>query len=222
MTSWVDTKAQLTQRQNDIATYVAGQMNQDITALNKSITSYIQSGGVSTGETNPDYDNINTLTQRLTLFKTQIIQLNTDLSTAIQTQGQNSDMEALLQKNGDLQKQIATAESKKQELSQDAGSAKVRDQVLRAKDTTINHRQVYLLGHALRPASIPYIWGLSVLFIGVAVLMLYYYSPIEPVPTEVIIAFMMEQFYNPWLWISLLGAASIVILFLILNIMKLI
>ena len=78
MTSWVDTKAQLTQRQNDIATYVAGQMNQDITALNKSITSYIQSGGVSTGETNPDYDNINTLTQRLTLFKTQIIQLNTD------------------------------------------------------------------------------------------------------------------------------------------------
>jgi hypothetical protein len=130
-------------------------------------------------------------------------------------------MEGLLQKNGDLQKQIAAAQTKKKELSEDAGSALVRDQALRTKDTRINNRQVYMLGHPLRPASIPYLWGLSILFIGIAVLMLYYYSPIQIPPTEVIVAFFIEQFYNPWLWISLLGAASIVILFLILHVMNL-
>jgi hypothetical protein len=222
MSSWIDTKAKLTQRQNDIATYVAGQMNQDITALNMAISGYIQKGGVSTGESNLDYDTINTLTQRLTLYKNQIIQLNKDVTAAIQAQGSSSDMEGLLQKNGELQKQIATAQTKKQELSQDAGNAKVRDEALRSKDTHINNRQVYLIRHPLRPASIPYLWGLSVLFIGIAVLMLYYYSPIQLPSTELIIAFLIEQFYNPWLWISLLGAACTVILFLILDIMKLI
>ena len=49
--------------------------------------------------------------------------------------------------------------------------------------------------------------------------MLYYYSPIQIPPTEIIIAILMEQVYNPWMWGSLLGAASIVIVFLILRIM---
>jgi hypothetical protein len=61
MSSWIDTKAKLTERQNDIATYVAGQMNQDITALNQAIAAYIQKGGVGPGDSNPDYDTINTL-----------------------------------------------------------------------------------------------------------------------------------------------------------------
>jgi len=222
MASWVDTKAQFTKRQDDIATYVAGQMNQDITALNQAITAYIQGGGVAMGESNPNYDTINTLSQRLTLYKTQIIALNKELASAIQTQGTSSDMEGLLQKNGELQKQIATAQAKKQELSEDAGSALVRDQALRTKDTRINNQQVYLLGRPLRPASIPYLWGLSILFIGIAVLMLYYYSPIQIPPTEIVIAILMEQIYNPWMWASLVGAASIVILFLILRIMNLI
>ena len=219
MSSWVDTKAQFTKRQDDIATYVAGQMNQDITALNQAIATYIQKGGVGPGDSNPDYDTINTLSQRLALYKTQIITLNKDLATAIQTQGNSSDMEGLLQKNGELQKQIATAQTKKQELKEDAGSALVRDQALRTKDTRINNQQVYLLGRPLRPASIPYLWALSILFIGIAVLMLYYYSPIQIPPTEIIIAILMEQVYNPWMWGSLLGAASIVIVFLILRIM---
>ena len=220
--AWVDTKAQFTKRLNDIATYVAGQMNQDITALNQAIATYIQKGGVAAGDSNPDYDTINTLSQRLALYKTQIITLNKDVTAAIQSQGTSSDMEGLLQKNGELQKQIATAQTKKQELSEDAGSALVRDQALRAKDTRINNRQVYLLGRPLRPASIPYLWGISILFIGIAVLMLYYYSPIQIPSIEFITAVLIEQFYNPWLWISLLGAASIVILFLILRIMNLI
>ena len=221
MTSWIDTKAQFMTRQNDIATYVAGPMNQDITALNRAIASYIQKGGTNTGPTNPDYDTINTLSQRLALFKTQIIQLNKDVAVAIKSQGLDSDMDGLLQKNGDLQKQIAAAQEKKKELSDDAGSALVRDQSLRTKDTRINNRQVYLLGHPLRPASIPYLWGLSILFIGIAVLMLYYYSPIHIPPNEVIMTILLEQFYNPWMWITLLSASSIVILFLILRIMNL-
>jgi hypothetical protein len=220
--SWIDTKATFTQRQNDIATYVSGQMNQDITALNGAISNYIQSGGVAPGENNPDYDTINELSKRLALYKSQIVQLNKEVSTAIQNQGENSDMEALLQKNGELQKQIAKAETLKTELREDAGNAKVRDQALRTRDTNINNRQVYLLGHPLRPASIPYLWGLSILFIGIAVLMLYYYSPIQFPNTEDVIPILIEQFYNPWLWISLLGAASIIILFLILRVANLI
>ena len=219
--SWMDKKETFTKRHDDIATYVSGQMNEDITTLNLKIVNYIQSGGVAKGDTNTDYSEIDRITKQIALYKNQIVNLNKEVATAIKEQGENSDMEALLQKNGELQKQIAKAETQKGELHEDAGNAKVRDQALRTKDTNINNRQVYLLGHPLRPASIPYLWGLSILFIGIAVLMLYYYSPIPFPSSEDLIPILIEQFYNPWLWISLLGAASIIILFLILKVMNL-
>ena len=217
----MDKKETFTKRHDDIATYVSGQMNEDITTLNLKIVNYIQSGGVAKGDTNTDYSEIDRITKQIALYKNQIVNLNKEVATAIKEQGENSDMEALLQKNGELQKQIAKAETQKGELHEDAGNAKVRDQALRTKDTNINNRQVYLLGHPLRPASIPYLWGLSILFIGIAVLMLYYYSPIPFPSSEDLIPILIEQFYNPWLWISLLGAASIIILFLILKVMNL-
>ena len=219
--SWMDKKETFTKRHDDIATYVSGQMNEDITTLNLKIVNYIQSGGVAKGDTNTDYSEIDRITKQIALYKNQIVNLNKEVATAIKEQGENSDMEALLQKNGELQKQIAKAETLKGELHEDAGNAKVRDQALRTKDTNINNRQVYLLGHPLRPASIPYLWGLSILFIGISVLMLYYYSPIPFPSSEDLMPILIEQFYNPWLWISLLGASSIIILFLILKVMNL-
>jgi len=220
--SWVDSKAQFTSRQNDIATYVSGQMNQDLSTLSNAISSFIQKGGVTTSDNNPDYDTINSITQTINTYKNQIIQLNKEVANSIQTLQTNNDMDGLLQKNGELQTQIDAALKANKELSVDAGSALARDQVLRAKNTHINNGQVYLLGHPLRPASIPYLWGLSILFIGIAVLLLYYYSPFASVPTEVLIAMIYEQIYNPWMWASLLGAASIVLLFLILRFIGLI
>jgi hypothetical protein len=218
--SWIDTKTKFTNRQNDIATYVSGQMNQDITALNKALASYIEKGGVTASSNNPDYDTINTISQRIAVYKNQIIQLNKEVAIAIRNQETNNDIDGLLHKNGELQKQIDAAIIKNKELSEDAGSAVVRDQALRAKNTAINSGQVYLLGHPLRPASIPYLWGLSVIFIGIAVIMLYYNVP--TLNTEALLAIVVQQIYNPWLWVSLLGAASIVIVFLILGIMGII
>jgi len=220
--SWVESKTKFTSRQDDIATYVSGKMNEDLSALGDAVSSFIQKGGVTASDENPDFNTINLISQTINTYKNQIVQLNKDVTNTIQTLQSNSDMDALLQKNGELQKQIDEAQKNNKELSVDAGSALARDQVLRAKSTHINNGQVYLLGHPLRPASIPYLWGLSILFIGIAVLLLYYYSPLQSIPTEVLIAMIYEQIYNPWMWASLLGAASIVILFLILGIMGLI
>jgi len=39
----------------------------------------------------------------------------------------------------------------------------------------------------LRPASIPFLWALSVLFIGIAVLIFYMFNPFELTPSNAII-----------------------------------
>jgi len=197
-------------------------MPTDIQNLNTAISKYIQKGGISSATGDADYATIQRITEILANKKTQIIKLNHDITAAIRTLASNSDIDGLLTANGALQQQIATATSRHGELEQDMGTAIVRDKMLRTKDTHINNRQVYLLGHPLRPASIPYLWALSILFIGFAILMLYFYSPIELPSIEFIINFTFEVLYNPWFWASLFGAASIVILFLVLRLMSLI
>jgi hypothetical protein len=126
-------------------------------------------------------------------------------------------MDGLLQQNGQLQQKIAAAQKRYDEILQEAATADARNKNLRTSDTHITAHQVFLLGRPLRPASIPYLWALSVLFISISVLFLYYYSPITIPPLFIIIQMATDIIYSPWLWASLFGIASIVILFLVLR-----
>ena len=73
------------------------------------------------------------------------------------------------------------------QLADDEKTARLRVELLRSKDATITNHQVFLLGRPLRPASIPFLWALSVLFIGIAVLIFYMFNPFELTPSNEII-----------------------------------
>jgi hypothetical protein len=73
------------------------------------------------------------------------------------------------------------------QLADDEKTARLRVELLRSKDSTITNHQVFLLGRPLRPASIPFLWALSVLFIGIAVLIFYMFNPFELTPSNEII-----------------------------------
>jgi hypothetical protein len=70
------------------------------------------------------------------------------------------------------------------ELSDDEKTAKLRVDLLRSKDSNITNQQVFLLGRPLRPASIPLLWALSVLFIGIAILIFYMFNPFDLAPSN--------------------------------------
>lgn len=214
MTDWISQKAAFNDSFNKIQTYISSQLNADITAVTAALEDYIDTSGNNAAAATT----IDTKMATIKQWKSKIIELNNSVSNSIKEYASTNDMDSLLQQNGQLQQQIAAAEKRYDELLQDASTADARNRNLRSSDTQISTHQVFLLGRPLRPASIPYLWTLSVLFICTALLLFYYYSPINIPPLYIIITILTDLFYNPWLWICLFGMASIVILFLVLRI----
>jgi len=73
------------------------------------------------------------------------------------------------------------------ELSADEQTAKLRVELLRTRDVNVTNHQVFLLGRPLRPASIPLLWALSVLFIGSALLIFYMFNPFDLSPSNALL-----------------------------------
>jgi len=73
------------------------------------------------------------------------------------------------------------------ELSADEQTAKLRVELLRTRDVDVTNHQVFLLGRPLRPASIPLLWALSVLFIGIALLIFYMFNPFDLSPSNALL-----------------------------------
>jgi hypothetical protein len=73
------------------------------------------------------------------------------------------------------------------ELSADEQTAKLRVELLRTRDVDVTNHQVFLLGRPLRPASIPLLWALSVLFIGSALLIFYMFNPFDLSPSNALL-----------------------------------
>jgi hypothetical protein len=127
-----------------------------------------------------------------------------------------------VQDNTVLQQQVDLLTTKRNSLQEDAEVAELRDNVLRSGNGSVSNHQVYLLGRPLRPATIPYLWALSVLFIGIATLIFYMFYPFTVPPLDVILFDLYLLFSSPWIWSILFGLASVVILFLSLRIANLI
>lgn len=104
------------------------------------------------------------------------INTNTEnlINTCVQT---NPDYKSAMDKTTRLEDEI-------RELSADEQTAKLRVELLRTKDVNLTNHQVFLLGRPLRPASIPLLWALSVLFIGIAVLVFYMFNPFDLSPSN--------------------------------------
>jgi hypothetical protein len=130
----------------------------------------------------------------------------------------NDPIDVITQKNPALQKDVLKLTQERDSLLEDQQVAELRDNVLRSGNTAISNHQVYMLGRPLRPASMPYLWTLSVLFIGLAVLILYMFFPFRAIPFDILLFDIMLFFKNPKVWATLFGLASIVIAFLVLHI----
>ena len=139
-------------------------------------------------------------------------------------------MGRILLENGNLQSQVSSLEVKVKESEDDVKSAELRDELLRSQDRNITKHQVFMLGRPLRPNTIPYLWALSILLIGVSLLVFQTQGPslMEPLfiwlsasaasSASSASSASTSYFMDSRVWMILAGALAIVILFLSLRV----
>lgn len=103
-------------------------------------------------------------------------------------------------------------------LQKEEKEARLRLELLRSSHSTVTNHQVFLLGRPLRPASIPLLWALSVLFIGIAALIFYTFSPFEIIPSNYILFQIYLFLINPYFIASALLIAVISVIVATLHI----
>ena len=218
MASWPERRAEFVKVFELINTYVQNNLMTDLVKLSVGLSSYVQSGGVSNDPSqDPNYAQITQNSQQIQAMKGALVELNQELSTAIRTHASDNDINGLLAENGKLQQVIQDTQKKKEDTAADAKAAELRDEVLRTREHNVTKHQLFLLGRPLRPGSIPYLWALSALFVGLGLLLVAMTFPTFSVSNELEGMDMTDILSQPAVWGSLLGAAGIVILFLSLN-----
>ena len=107
----------------------------------------------------------------------------------------------------------------------DVDTALARDEALRTRNRKGNRHTLYLLDRPVRRGMVPYLWALSVLFVGVGVLLFYWLKPALLLPVggwgmnaSSVLGMLSDIFSNRYTWMALFGASTIVILFLSLKI----
>ena len=220
--SWTEQRSVFQKRFDDLSQENVQAL---ITELNKAIGNYISKSGLSQDpNNNPDYNAITELMTKLDTIKQKYSDLNDEIVKYISTQSKYYDLGDLLTQNGELQKQITRINQIKDEMRVDVESAVARDELLRSRNTKITRHELFILDRPVRRGLIPYLWVISVLFIGVGLVIFKMMMPsfglsATSVNTNASITMsVMEFFTNKFVLISLLVSALIVILFLSLKI----
>ena len=218
MASWPERRAKFVQAFEAVSSYVQNNLQTDIQNLTAALANYVQAGGVSNDPgQDPNYTTITQTSQKIQAVKTTMMELNQELSTAILSHAKDNDINGLLAENGLLQQVIQDTHKTKQDTEADAKAAELRDEVLRTREHAVSKHQLFLLGRPLRPVTIPYLWALSVLFIGIGLLLVAMAFPSLNIANQVEETDLMETLGQPVVWGSLLGACGIAVLFLSLN-----
>lgn len=215
--SWIEKRAQFDEHNNQLA-----QKNIQglITKLKQSISNYVEKTG---NERNVAYQAVVDQIKELNDIKNQYFKLNEDIMSYLENESKDPSLSELLQENGEIQRQIQRLSKIGDEIHIDVESALARDELLRSRDTNINSHTLYLLDRPVRRGSVPYLWVLSILFIGVGILFFYQLSPPINVSSSYnqsvsTLTVIIDFFTNTKVLGSLLIAALIVILFLSLKI----
>jgi hypothetical protein len=225
--SWIDERAKFQARFDSLS-----QQNIQglISDLKKATNNYISTGGLSQdANNNPNYNTILKLTAKAEEIKQGYAMLNDDIIRYLTQHGKNTDLTTILTENGELQKHIKRLEKVLEEMKVDVESAVARDELLRSRNTDITPHKLFLLDRPIRKGMVPYIWALSILFIGVGLVIFRMTMPTfiststnaaaGTVATAMTMPGMFLAFFtNKIVLGSLLGSALIVILFLALKI----
>jgi hypothetical protein len=173
-------------------------------------------------------NNLNTMTiEQLQNLRGAYEEQRVKLSNYLKNAASTYNLSAKLQHIGEIQGQIRGLENQNETMETDVDTALARDELLRSKDTTGNSHTVYILDRPIRRGMVPYLWVLSVLFVGIGLLFFYWLTPLILVPqtnnaygspSGSVLQIVTDIFTNRLTWISLFAAACIVILFLSLKI----
>lgn len=227
--SWIDQRAKFQKRFDELS---QANVQGLITELNQAVANYISKGGLSQDPNkNPDYANVLNLTAKAEDIKTRYNALNDDIIKFVTSQSKNNNLTGLLTENGELQKQINRLEKIQSEIKVDVESAIARDELLRSRNVDITRHQLFLLDRPVRRGLVPYLWVLSVLFIGVGLVLFRILAPTIATAAgnaatnsvlygaQASIPMMIIGFFsNKVVLASLLVSALIVIIFLSLKI----
>ena len=220
--AWKDKRDAFQKRFDDLS---QRDINGLLQNLNKNMGAFIGKGGVSMNATsNPEYNAIQTTMNQITEIKNGYSTLYDDIVKYLSKETQDNDLSGLLTENGELQKQIHRLTKIEDEMKVDVESAIARDELLRSRNTESTPHRLFLLGRPVRRGILPYLWVLSVLFIGVGLLICKQMFPFDlsttgSYATSVPFLFMMQEFLSSRsVLLSLLVAALITILFLSLKV----
>lgn len=221
--SWIEKRGQFQKRFDELSQENVQGL---ITELNKAVGSFIGKGGLSQDpNNNGDYNNIIKLTKRAESIKNRYSALNDDILKYLKENAKDTDMVGILTENGELMKQINRLEKIKSDIKIDVTSAIARDELLRSRNTEVTRHQLFLLDKPVRKGLIPYLWVLSVLFIGIGLVIFRMTFPSFGIGASTnvstdgsVIEMLMEFITNKVVLVSLLISALITILFLALKI----
>jgi hypothetical protein len=170
---------------------------------------------------NPDYADVIRLSQEAEQIKTKYMSLNDDILKFVKEQAKYNNMSDLLTETGTLQKEINGLQRIQEEIKTDVESAVAREELLRSRDTDLTTHQLFILNRPVRRNMIPYLWVLSIVFVGIGLVLLRMMQPVLGVTNEEMAALSLSFWYqltsfftNNVTWIAIVGACMIVILFL--------
>ena len=225
MSSWIETRAKF---KKDFDELSKENINGLIKDLNTAVGTYISQGGLSQDPTNnPNYKIIVELTQKAENIKQRYSTLNNNILLHLKNNARDTNITGLLTENGELQKQINRLEKIQDEMKIDVESSVARDKLLRSRDTAVTPHQLFILDRPLRKGLIPYLWVISVLFIGIGIVLFKTIMPplqldistTSTTSTTTSIYYMIIEFITNKVVVgSLISSALIVILFLSLKV----
>lgn len=218
--SWTAKRAAFQQRFNILAN---DDINSIISQLNIATGRYVSSAGLtqnSDASANPDYVEIVRLANRAEEIKQRYIALNNDILQYLKGQS-TYNITTLLQESGSLQMQLTDLHRFKKEMKTDVETAVARDELLRTRETNLNEHQLFILDRPVRRNMIPYLWVLSVVFVGIGLVLLRMMRPDLGMSENEMRALsqsfmdtLSSYFTNNVLWLGIIGACMIVILVL--------
>lgn len=217
--SWDEKKEEFKTRNNTL-----NQINVNglIFELNNSIASYVQSGGLTKdSSTDPNFNNIQAKITSIKSIKDSYYALLTDINNYLKQHATQTNLSGSLRDNGTLMQNIQNLEKKNEELNIDVETALARDELLRSRNIKRDSHALFLLDRPIRKPVIPYLWVLSILFIGLGLIMIKMTMPEFNLPMDFagyLYAVTMNFISNRAVLVSIIIAAIIVIIFLSLKI----
>jgi len=219
--AWRDKRGEFQQRFDTLS---GENIDALIGQLNAATGRYVSSAGLTQNQdasTNPDYVEIVKLANKAEDIKQKYNALNDDILRYLKEQSKYNDMSTLLQESGELQKKLTKLHHFKKEMKTDVESAVARDELLRTRETKLNEHQLFILDRPVRRNMIPYLWVLSVVFVGIGLVWLRMMMPeltISENNTRMLSQSFMESvslyFTNNATWLGIIGACIIVIIVL--------